>query len=248
MEKLPTKLIKNPIVEAILEIRFSSVLPDDAVFGLVYKALQEDFESFKLESQPILQLPEIARKEDPGLKYQPTYRLNKNNLSIGIGPRTLIFSNRMPYLGWKSFKKFVLSALNLINNSNVINKVERIGLRYINLINKSLYDTTNLKLSMCNMEENKDDVFTLRLEKQLKDKKMVIFQLNNNVFVSINNEKSIKASIVDIDSINRNLMEIEDIKKLNFSEIIDELHDIEKGYFFDLLNKNYLDELIPDYK
>lgn len=247
MSDLPLKLEKCPLVETILEIRFKSSLPNDAVFGVIYQSLSKKFASFIPQRQAILDLPEEARNLDPNMKYQPYYQLIKDNLSIGIGPRSIIFSNREPYKGWNIFLDFVLSVLELIKQSAAISEIERIGLRYINLIDKSLSKTTNLSISLCGTSKDSEDVSTLRIEKNLTNRKLIIFQLNDNVLISINNSPSRKASIIDIDAINNNSFKFEQVNTKDIAGILDDLHKIEKKHFFDLLDKDYLKSLTPIY-
>jgi len=57
--KIPKKIDPCPIVEAIVEIRFDSNLPGDAIFGVIYNQFKEDYPKFT--KLPILQLPEAIR-------------------------------------------------------------------------------------------------------------------------------------------------------------------------------------------
>lgn len=248
MNELPIKLEKCPLVETILELRFKSSLPDDAVFGVVYQALSKKFDTFTPKRQGILDLPEEARNFDPNMKYQPYYQLVNDNLSIGIGPRSIIFSNRAPYKGWDFFKDFVISALELVKSSSAVHEIERIGLRYINLIDKSLSETTNLNISLCGMLKESSDVSTLRLEKIIDANKMIIFQLNDNVLISINNSPAKKASMIDIDAINTECFKFQEIEMKILDETLGNLHKLEKKHFFALLDSNYLDSLEPIYE
>jgi uncharacterized protein (TIGR04255 family) len=71
--EIPIKISPSPIVDSILELRFTTSLHHDAIFGIVYSAFKADYQ--KHESLPILQLPEPVRKTDPNLKFKPYYRL-----------------------------------------------------------------------------------------------------------------------------------------------------------------------------
>lgn len=247
MDSLPKKLQNCPVVETILEIRFSSKLPPDAVFGVIYQSLLKSFFNFTVQPQPILQLPAEIRNADPNIRYQPTYQLVKENLSIGISAKSVVFSNKAPYKGWAAFKEFVLSAVELIFSCDAIDKIERIGLRYINIINSPLADATNLVISLCGEMQHKNDVSVLRLEKQLLDNELIIFQLNNNVFVSINNAPAQKRSMIDIDSIKNINVECHSFTIDSFSDILDVLHKNEKVHFFGLLKDEYMKQLQPEF-
>ena len=181
------------------------------------------------------------------MKYQPTYQLINENLSIGICAKSIVFSNKAPYKGWQCFKEFILSAVELIYDSSVIDKIERIGLRYINIIDSPLADATNLNISLCGESQNKNDVSVLRLEKHLRDAELIVFQLNNNVFVSINNAPAQKKSMIDIDSIKNINANTHELIIDTFSDILETLHKNEKEHFFGLLRDDYLKQLTPEF-
>ena len=66
---LPKKINPCPILESIIELRFSTSFPHDAIFGIIYKEFKDLYP--KVEPLPILQLPEIVRREDKNLLYKP---------------------------------------------------------------------------------------------------------------------------------------------------------------------------------
>ena len=66
---LPRNIERCPIIDALVEIRFETALNPNAVFGLIYGALMNDYPG-KVENLPILQVPEAVRKNDPALKFK----------------------------------------------------------------------------------------------------------------------------------------------------------------------------------
>ena len=94
--KLPKKISPCPILEAIIEIRFSTTLPEDAseaFFGLVYQEISDEYPG--IERLPILQLPEAVRNMDDSLKYQPYYRLKGDKFLINLSPRVFGLINKV---------------------------------------------------------------------------------------------------------------------------------------------------------
>ncbi|MCE2887858.1 MAG: TIGR04255 family protein, partial [Pseudanabaena sp.] len=77
MQSIPKKITPCPILQAVVELRFETVLPSDAVFGILYSLLSSQYNTF--EKLPILQIPEILRSQDPNLRYQPAYKLIDDN-------------------------------------------------------------------------------------------------------------------------------------------------------------------------
>lgn len=74
--KFPVKLKKSPINVVSLALRFKKNYPPEAVFGVIYSHIQEQF-SAKPKPHPIMQLPEKIRLNDPVLRYTPYYKYEK---------------------------------------------------------------------------------------------------------------------------------------------------------------------------
>ena len=83
--RLPKSISPCPIREAIAEVRFESNVPADAVFGIVYQALQKDFP--KSEALPIVALPTLIRDATTDFVFQPHYRLLATILSCWSVPK-----------------------------------------------------------------------------------------------------------------------------------------------------------------
>jgi len=69
VNKLPVVINPCPTAEAILEIRYLSKHPGDAIFGLFYGTIGDIFDNEPI-SLPILQLPEAIRRQDPALRFK----------------------------------------------------------------------------------------------------------------------------------------------------------------------------------
>ena len=52
MTEIPSKIDPCPIKEVAFEIRFTSSIPEDAIFGIVFDQFKEDYEN-KAEALPI---------------------------------------------------------------------------------------------------------------------------------------------------------------------------------------------------
>src|SRR5659263_57254 len=111
---LPVKISPCPILDALLEIRFSSKINSNAVFGLIYNALQTNFP--KVESLPILQLPDVVRATDPNFRYKPHYKISNEKYVLQIGPDVIAISAFPNYVGWEEFSDKIFDILDKINN------------------------------------------------------------------------------------------------------------------------------------
>jgi len=243
MQKLPIEIQECPIIESILEIRYSSDFPADAIFGMIYGGIRYEFQGINPESLPILQLPEQVRLQDPNLKYQAYYRLSKDNLNFSIGPRTIIFSNLEPYIGWDDWSLFFNRIIEKIHKTNVISRIERIGLRYINSFSMNLLNQINVDFRINDSSIN-DKPTNIRTEFH-EDKLIKVLQISN--ILNPRNPKQKKRTIIDIDC-------LYDINKLsneffdNHKEYIEYAHTKEKELFFNLLTEELLATLKPKYK
>ena len=246
MSTLPKILDPCPVVEASIEIRYSTELPGDAVFGVLYAEISKQFPT-SLTKLPILQVPEAVRMSDPNLIYQPHYLLSvpsQGNVSVSIGPKVILFSNVQPYIGWNKFFKFVSDALTLIANTTIFDSVERVGLRYIDIfkdtallgrIHTELIITGDLILT---------EPTTIRIERT-DGTYTLILQIASNADIkspTING----KGSIIDIDCIYLFPPGSNDFFSV-YADIIEISHQKEKSTFFSLLKDDFLQEFNPSY-
>lgn len=237
---LPKKISPCPIVEAIVELRFSSEVLPDAVFGIIYQAFKDEF-SEKVENLPILQLPEPIRSMDPALKYQPYYKLIAGNLILQVGPRVTSLSNVKDYIGWETFSPKIKETFSKLEKLKIIKSVEKLGIRYINFFKLDILDNINLRIVM-NDEPLKALQTTLKSEIQ-EDNFVNILQIANKAKATIQN-KAITGSVIDIDTVSTDIGETFFERMEN---LLEKGHNIEKKLFFSLLKKEFLRTLNPEY-
>ncbi len=233
--KLPKVIEPCPIVDALFEIRFIPKTHPNAVFGMVYNVLQEDFPEVK--NLPILQLPEAVRTTDPNLKFKPHYRISNQNFVTQIGPDVLTISSFPAYVGWGNFSIQIFKILDKIQKIGIINSVIRIGIRYINFFNDDIFQNINLKISFRDNDiEYKNTIVRTELEEGNFKSSL---QVANNA-----NYENKSGSIIDIDtSTESNLDNFFKEKEV----IINKGHAIEKDLFFSLLKDDFLQTLNPTY-
>lgn len=242
MEKrLPSSLKNCPITEAIVEFRFTPNVPKEAVLGILFEKLGDEYGS--VNNLPIMQLPEIIRDKDINLKYKPYYELEKDPFKIHIGPNVIAFINIEPYKGWKAFYPFIKEVIIKISTSSLIKSVERIGVRYINFFEDDLFGNIELQVKVYN-EELSNDSTTIRLEKKIGEH-LVIYHFANNIEIELNRELK-NGSIIDIDCINKiNCTKDEFIE--NYEKLINHCHDLERESFFELFTEEFLEKFEPIY-
>lgn len=244
MIKLPTRLNLCPIIESVFEIRFDSALDANIIFALIYGKLKDDFPT--VEPLPLSELPASMRDADPNLKYQPAYKLHykdDENVVLQICAKALGFSFTPNYCGWNEFSSFVVRYLNKIKEIGVINNVIRIGFRVINFIEGDVFDgrKVNLKISLKETEipYKETSIKTVFSDGDCYSTIMIFneAQLNN-----VNPVK--KGSVIDIDTFSVNCKHFFE----DSHTFLEEVHSAEKKVFFDLLTKDYLNSMQPEYE
>jgi uncharacterized protein (TIGR04255 family) len=238
--KIPKQITPCPIAEAIFEIRFDSLLPGDAIFGVFYREFKDQYKD--LIKQPILQLPDAVRSSDPNLIYNPHYKLQKDNFLLQIGPKVFSLVNLKEYSGWDTFSKKILTTIEKVAKTDAVSKITRVGLRYVNFFeNLDIYERSNLKLIL---NEKPFDASNFDLTAQVPTEKCLVrVKIANNATIKIENKIS-TGSLIDIDVVYQN---INDSFFENVGDIIEISHRDEKLLFFSLLNNEYIKTLSPEY-
>ena len=243
----PIRLEEAPIVEAIVEIRFNSSLPADAVFGIIYAQLQENYPSHK--QLPIMQLPDEIRKKEINLIYQAYYQLTGSGpLVIGIGPRVISIgfakynvNNIVDYPGWTNHMadeasrviKLALDSLPSIN-------VERLGIRYQDFFkDMNLVDGSQINFNFARRKTK-----SLMVKTSIQENDMLHgITISDNANINIQNEGQVRiefGSLLDIDT-SINDFEVDTLSEIK--SLLTRVHDANKNLFYEILKKDFVDNL-----
>jgi uncharacterized protein (TIGR04255 family) len=239
--KIPKEIDNCPIVDSVVELRFESNIFPNAVFGLIFNSLKSDFP--KVEKLPILQLPEQLRDTDPNFKFKTQYRLiSDDGYSVQIGPDVIVIGSPIPYPGWNLFFDKIKLVIEKAFQTGVIEKVIRLGVRYINFFDIDIFEKINLQIDINNNSlKLKNTHFRTEVE---NGGYLNTLSIANNATQMIENDKPRFGSIIDIDT-------FKEYHEENFKEIylieIENAHISEKSIFFNLLKKVYLETLNPKY-
>ncbi len=238
MNKSPLFISPCPIVEAIFEIRFESSFPGDAIFGIVFNQFKDEFQD--VEPLPILQLPGNIRSQDPNLKFNPHYKIKKDNFIIQIGPNVFSLTNIKEYCGWEVFSKKIYDTYDKLSELNLIKKQLRTALRYINLFpDINIFENTNLDIHINNEKLGSNQInITAKIPYKHGSSNLKLINFAEAIF----NKRPIKGSIVDIDTYVRH-DEFE-----SFQKSVECAHAAEKKLFFKLLEKKFIETLNPVYE
>ena len=237
----PTKLQPIPIVSAVVELKFSSIVPSEAVFGMLYAKLSDTFPN--ITKLPILQMPLEIREKEPNLMYLPNYELynDDNIIKISIGPKVLavIFNkHENEYPGWTLYlQKEVQNIFKKAFETGIIGDIHRIGIRYTDFFEDNIFEHINLsvKQETNNIAKNEK----IQLTRQVCEG-LFIHQINisNNAGLKIFDEQIATGSIIDIDTYIEHPSR-EDFHS-NYVRIIQDAHELNKEHFFKMLDEEYI--------
>jgi uncharacterized protein (TIGR04255 family) len=250
MRPLPTKLKKDRLVDAVFEIRFSSALPASSVIpGILFAKLKPH--PHQIERLPASDIPSQMRALNPALQFQPLMRMHWNNgFLILIGDVSLGLACKMPYPGWRNFKRHILELAELLNDSEFIEQIERYSLKYVGVVDgKDLSEQiSRIKLDLTLGHYNlKEEPFDLRIETR-SDSFLYVLHLAAPATASLLDGSQRTGLLIDIDG-------LQEHKTKNLSEFIGQLperveamHTRNKELFFGLLTDETLAYLEPSYE
>jgi len=240
----PKRLDKDPIVEAIFEIRFQSNIKNikDILPGLLYQDTKDDYPD--IEQLPGIIIPAEILQQHPQLDYQPTHYLRGHTFTISLGEKVCNLSCAKPYQGWDKFYNEIKKLLDLLEKTTLINKVERVSIKYLNLLTETHdnpLDDLNMKgnLGSHDLKQHSVEIKTKVINKDI----VSLISVNPNVQLRLHNtEIELNGLLLDIDS--------HHIPKNNefwtqTEQILENLHTIEKDLFFDILTEQAIKQLAP---
>ena len=238
-KSLPKKITPCPIHEAILEIRYESARPREAIFGLVYERFRTDFPG--CEKQPVLQIPEQIRTADPNLRHLPEFRLESTGFLLLVGPRTFALATSGEYCGWQAFSEKASEVLSRLSDLDLVQEVSRLGLRYINVFDLDIWEKSTLRIIRGEARlDSRSSQVTAQIPALPYEHTL---RVANNVEVK-RQSVVVGESIIDIDTaMTDQLAGFFDRR----DELIGGAHEEEKKLFFSLLTDEYLASLNPEY-
>lgn len=244
---LPIKLKKEPLIDAVFEVRFDSVAPASVVLpGFLFNGLDGEK---SIEMLPVAQIPEKMRKADPNLKYAPLSRLNWGLFFINIGDSSLSVSCKYPYPGWNIFKPAIIKILNVLLDSKQPKTIERYSLKYIDLIpasdHRQKVSMVNLDVSIAGHKLEKEP-YTIKVEIP-KDGMINVVQIISSAKAILHTGITKEGLIVDVDTVaNQNGISMQMLFD-GLPNKLDAIHQVNKAVFFDCITPNTLKSLEPLY-
>jgi uncharacterized protein (TIGR04255 family) len=239
---LPKRINPCPIIDSVVELRFESNFPIDAIFGVIFSAVKNEYAGF--QRLPVSEVPEIIRNQDLNLKYAPFFQASSSSFVLRVGPRVVALSNIGEYVGWDKFFLKLKELLGKLRGIEVVSKFTRIGIRYIDFFESDIFNNVNLIIPEIQVNQkllsSKQRAYRALVE---NDKFLTNIQMANNTDVIVKaNQK--KGSLLDSDTY------FESAAGFGFAgleELIGECHLRGKEMFFSLLKEDFIRQLNPEY-
>lgn len=248
MTILPKKLKKEPLIDAVFEIRFKSDFPAGGILpGLLFGKLDGNK---TIEQLPVSQIPQHMRDADPSFQFAPLSRLDWGQFYINVGDRSVSVGFKHPYPGWGSFKPAITEVMGVLKDANVIRSVERYALKYIDLIPAtSLQEQVafvNFDITLAGHKLTRE-VFQLRIEIP-RDGFIHAVQVVSSATATLQSGESRQGLVVDVDTIATLKSILFDELLTGFSEKLEAIHQANKKIFFDCLKPETITALEPEYE
>lgn len=239
--KLPLRISPCPIIDSVIEVRFETSIPDDAIFGMFFGQVKNDFPKF--DKLPVAQLPDEVKLNDPNLKFSPYFQAQSEGFILRFGPRVMSLSNPGDYVGWEKYFSRFKKLFTGFNRLEVEKRFCRVGVRYIDHFKYDIFPKTRMKISLEDKELAEiPKTFSCQLTENGISSNL---QIANNIALVIENKVASGGSIIDIDSFMETPM---DFTSEQILETVEICHQIDKQHFFLLLKEDFLAQLCPEYE
>ncbi len=247
INKIPVRLKKEPLIEAIWEIRFPGGKSPvaDLLPGMLFKSFPGKYGT--AAKLPVADIPAPVVEHDPNLRYVPKIRLEGADQTVQIGDRVVSLNRRRPYSGWATFSADIRELAQAVQETGLVDRLERFSLKYIDLIElEKPVGLAHLNLEL-KMGEYELAAKPVQLRTEIKENDLIhIIQVISPAEVGLQGTKGrLKGVLVDIDSI-RPMADGESWDVLY--QRLDEVHASCKKMFFNILKPETIEALEPEYE
>lgn len=245
--KLPKRLRKAPLIDAVFECRFDARFPASNILPGVFLSAFEG--GHQLERLPHSDIPEQIRNGDVNLQYAPLVRLRVNDFTFLIGDRSVAIACNLPYKGWGHFKSNIVKTIGALKGAGFISKIERYSTKYVNLIQPNSPDDrvsiANISVKIGSRALVKEP-YHVRAEMNT-DGFVNIVQIVSSASATLSDNTSLEGLVIDVDTIkNAGGISFEEMERC-LDDALDSIHGVTKAIFFDCLTEDTIDRLEPEY-
>lgn len=247
MAPLPKTLEREPLVDAVFEVRLNGVPP---LADILPGFLLHDFgHGTTVARLPAAEIPYPMRKDDPTLQFAPIQRIDIDGFAILVGDRNIIVSCKLPYRKWSGFKPVILDVMSRVAKVGLPGSIERFSVKYVNLIQAPTYQEQIEKIAMeITLGEHKVTGEHVSLQVQRWEEDVVhILSISTGASGEIDGH-AVTGVLVDIDSIkNVNVSDIQTFAE-SLGGDLETLRQSNKEKFFSCLTAATIREMGPTYE
>lgn len=248
MPQLPTALKREPLIDAIFEVRLNAraslaeILP-----GALFSGSSDKPTITRL---PAADFPQPLRAQDPNLKFAPLVKIEFANYTVSVSDQSYVVGCKLPYPKWPAFKQILINVTKRISESGIPGEIERFSLKYVNLIEAaSLKEQLSkiqldIKLGLATID---DHVMQLRAELH-EDGLLHIISIASGAVANFEHGREAAGIVVDVDSIKNAKFASFSAFDAELSEEIEQLRQSNKRHFFDCLTPGAIEEMGPIYE
>ena len=241
MAKIPDKLKKDAIFQAVFDIRFTSkdVTPEIVTGKLASHA---QWRGWSVQRLAFADIPAAVRQQDPGLQFQPLIELHNAGRLVRIGERSLSCHTLAPYPGWTVWEPELRAAIDALLSSLENLVVTRFGLRYLNAIGPEHFinGVGELRLSVSVAGASLSGPLLVHFQHDRDPQHVAIVRISSREFVT-NPQPPDLAAIVDIDVFTPASFSSADPNAAK--AWLGRAHELEKEEFFRLIPDDIVEKL-----
>ena len=242
--KIPRKITPDRIRDSIVEIRYNTDIPFEALIGIFYQAVNG---SFKYTNRPLgkQQFPIVSSlPQEITLSLGGLSLFHNDRIKVQLQPNSIIFNCVNDYIGWENYKTEIENTMTIFSAIIKIDNYTRIGMRYISeYANHDLVDCVKFSFTF-GLPEIKSETYSFRSEFKWEEYKIILNLNNKLLIVKEHGNQPTPTSIIDIDVIDESVNE-NDLKTLLIK--FEKIHSKEKDVFFSILKEGFLETLKPEY-
>jgi uncharacterized protein (TIGR04255 family) len=245
--ELPKKLQKEPLIDAVFEIRFvESISAENVIPGILFTNLSGEK---TIQRLPASELPKPIRDGDQNLKFAPLVKIDWGQYSISVGDKVLSIGCKLPYPGWRAFKSTILEVIGHVKIINIIQKIDRYSMKYVDLIEASSIEEQLSKVSLSiNLANRPIDKERISLQIEVNDNDMIhLIDITTAAITQFQDGSKKQGLIVSVDTIQLTDDPTFEGGYNKLTESLDNMHQVNKKMFFDCLKPETIKSLEPEY-
>lgn len=247
---LPTKLGKEPLVDAIFEMRFQSAMSaSDILPGVLFASFGSQ-EALTVERLAVSNLPPAVRKSDPMLRYAPLLSLNWSNFRILLSDESVAISCKLPYPKWQAFKKAIVTVVHEVAKTGIVQAIDRYSLKYVDVVPSADIAQQVKALDWhIRVGEHKlaAEIAAVRVEIP-RGEFLHLVNIQSGATVTLPGARQLEGIAIDVDTVCKSdIGSIADFAD-QLPSRLDAIHAANKSMFFECLTQETIQMLEPTYE